>query len=183
MTSGTTQTNLTPIAIVVGAIIISLGLYFGLHRDAAPPASAPSASAGSAPIVPVSSASAAAVASTTAPRPDASTPPSPSATADASARSKATIDSDVAQAIEKLKQRTVKECWLPLKGQPGLPAKVKFVYSGSFDPTGKEVARGISEDREANAPKVSACLRSFSMELTIPAPGQYVNVNVPFEVP
>lgn len=85
--------------------------------------------------------------------------------------------------IAALAQRTSKECYAPLKGQPGTPPKVKFVYSGSFDPTGKEVARGISEDREANSTKVAACLRAFKMDLEIPPPGQYVNVTVPFEVP
>lgn len=169
----------TPHAILVGSVVIAAGLYFGLRRDAVPPP-APSANPTGTAAASVAPTNSAAVIPTTSPL-DSSPPASPPPAS--SARPQTAIDADVAKAIAALAQRTSKECYAPLKGQPGTPAKVKFVYSGSFDPTGKEVARGISEDREANSPMVAACLRAFKMDLEIPAPGQYVNVNVPFEVP
>ncbi|MFO0617302.1 MAG: hypothetical protein U0414_32195 [Polyangiaceae bacterium] len=162
--------------------MIAMGLYLGLRRD---PPSAPSTPPTTAAAPPTASgapaSSAAPPASTAAPAIAPSAAPAPSSAP--SARAKDEVDADVAKAIEQLKQRTAKECYAPVKGQPGVPATVKFIYSGSFDPKGDEVARGISEDRTATAPKVAACLRAFKMDLKIPAPGAYVNVNVPFEVP
>lgn len=168
--------NYTPHAIFAGSIVIAVGLYFGLRRDSPPPALPPPAPTTSSTAAPASSVSPAAP-----PLPPSVVPPV--AVTAPSARAQPTIDADVAEAIERLKQRTVKECWRPHAGEPGMPPKVKFIYSGSFDPSGVEVARGISDDRAANSPKVSACVRAFKMDLTIPPPGAYQNVNVPFEVP
>jgi len=165
-------------------VVIAIGLYLGLRRDPAPlpapsastpaPVASPGASLGSTtPTVLTPGAT------LTTPTPVTSNTP----VVAPSARVQADVDADVAKAVESLKQRVVRECWAPRKAEPGMPAKVKFVYSGSFDPAGVEVARGISEDRVASSPKVAACLREFKMDLAIPAPGAYVNVNVPFEVP
>lgn len=169
-----TPRNYTPHAILGGSVIVAIGLYFGLRRE--PPPAAPPPSSSTAALA-VSSSSAApfpAVPSSAVPVAPAPTP---------SARADAAIDEDVAKAIEELRARAAKECWAPHKSDPGVPSKVKLVYSGSFDAGGTEVARGLSEDRAAAAPVVAACIRAFKMDLKIPAPGRYVNATVPFEVP
>lgn len=173
--------NYTPHAILAGSVVIAIGLYLGLRREPPPRESMSAPASTTTPPTSSDGGPSAAPQPSVAPLPSALPTPTPSLAP--SARAQTTIDADVAHAIETLKQRVVRECWTPHVGEPGMPPKLKFVYSGSFDPSGVEVARGISEDRVAQSAKVAACLRGFKMDLAIPPPGAYQNVNVPFEVP
>jgi hypothetical protein len=161
-----------PLSILGGALIISVGLYLGLSSRAAPPTPATSAVQS-----PTGTATTAAPTADPYRAPDA--PPQPAS----SVRPISASQAEAEKAIASLRKEITDHCWAPHKGDDGIPKKLKFIYSGSFDATGIEVARGLSEERGAVWGPVSTCARDLKMNLKIPAPGTVLNVTIPFEVP
>jgi hypothetical protein len=61
---------------------------------------------------------------------------------------------------------------------------VPFTFNLTFDGSGREIARGIGEDRRARAPEVASCLRRLPLgTLRVPAPGTRVGVRVALALP
>jgi hypothetical protein len=55
----------------------------------------------------------------------------------------------------------------------------QFTFNVTFDANGREIARGISEDRRHRAPKVASCLRRLPLgALRVTPPGANVGVRV-----
>jgi len=154
--------HLTPISILVGSGIIAAGLFFGLRaRPSATVTATATLDRGSA---------------TPAPTP----PPAPSS--DPSIVKKAVAD--IAAAIQAEKVKTfVPKCWTPLVAKQPQPATSRLVISTSFNAEGKEVIRGVSEERGKSRADVAGCVRDLPIGLTIPAPGVIVNAEIPVEFP
>ncbi|MGK4003405.1 hypothetical protein WMF31_12320 [Sorangium sp. So ce1036] len=60
---------------------------------------------------------------------------------------------------------------------------MKYVFNFTFDARGRQLARGLIEDRETSRPEVTACLAAALPPIAIPPPGATVRVDVPFSLP
>jgi hypothetical protein len=162
----------TPVAILIGSVIVALGLYLGLRQRAPTQAEVPVA-----PTAPLAGAN---TATSTAASPAGQTPPVPatSASVDVPAAAKA-----ARAALEKHKKAALEKCWAPsAKTQPE-PASVKYVFNLNFGPDGKQVTRGITEPRGGNRPGVVNCMQAELPPIEIPAQGQPVAVEVELTLP
>jgi len=144
----------TPLAILAGFSLCAVAIYFGLRAQ--PPAMPTPGVSVTAPSVSV-------------------TAPMPSAEVDAAA-----AQANAEAALSKLKPELLKACW---RGAPEQPERAHFIFQSTFDATGKEIARGISDVRGLEAPKVGACLRRQPLELRIAPPGRRVRFDVTLELP
>ncbi len=165
------QSSSTP-AILVGSAMIAAAVYFGLRAQGGAPSRSGSepTSAGTAEAPPP-------VAAPPPPAVPAGAPQGPSA----EARAKATADAT--KALEALRPQILKTCWVPAMKANAQPAAAKYVFSLSFDPSGKELARGINEDRSASRPDVAQCMRQMPIGLVIAPPGVAVSVDAPLNLP
>lgn len=160
-----------PVAIVIAGALVGLGVYFGLRNQRA------SATAGAAITAVASSVGAAAptpvVATTAAP---ISPPPAPPVSRDA-------VAAAVAKALDAMRADLLAKCWEPhVRAHPGAkPFKIRV--NVSLGPDGKQVARGISEDRRNDRSNVGMCLTQSMPAIEIAPPGGPVFVEVPFSLP
>jgi hypothetical protein len=68
-------------------------------------------------------------------------------------------------------------------GADGRPA-AKLTFNITFDAQGREIARGISEDRRAPAGEFGRCLRKLQgITLAVAPPGSNVGVSIPVAFP
>lgn len=159
-----------PIAIVAAGALVGLGLFFGLRsRPDPPPAAAPPAAPGT------TSISAPLPLGPPDPAPASSaTPVTPPATASNVDR-KATAGQARA-ALDQHKKKIVEACILPALAAKPTPPNVKLSFNFSFDASGKQLTRGISEDRETGRPGITQCVQSKLPAIQIPPPGAGVFV-------
>lgn len=67
---------------------------------------------------------------------------------------------------------------------PDGKAGATFTFNVTFDASGREIARGIGEDRRYRAPEVARCLRSLPIgSLRVTPPGANVGVRVAMNLP
>lgn len=67
---------------------------------------------------------------------------------------------------------------------PGGQAGATFTFNVTFDASGREIARGIGEDRRYRAPEVARCLRALPIgSLRVSPPGASVGVRVAMNLP
>ena len=149
----------TPVAILVGSCIVGLGLYFGLAHRAAPVPSPP---------VPV---------------PPAASTAAPPATSEAPVTQVDEVRKQVAAAMAAKKPTIVERCWKPALAKQAEPKQGSWTFNFSFDASGKQLMRGVVEDRQRLRHDVTACIGDVLGILTIPPPGGPVFVEVPFELP
>ncbi|WP_437841083.1 hypothetical protein [Sorangium sp. So ce1153] len=172
---------MTPAAILLGSLIIAAGLYFGLQQPApsgAPPPASAEARAASAPAAPAETPASAGAPSQPLPRPPAavtsSAPPS---------ELYERVAADATSALEARRPLFVKQCWEPsLKKNPA-PARARYLFNMTFDESGKEIARGISEVRGMDRPDAAHCLRMIPLGIGVPPPGARVAVEVELTLP
>lgn len=95
----------------------------------------------------------------------------------------ARVAEEASLALERAREDLRARC-VPA-GRPagsGLPAR--FTFNITFDASGREIARGISEDRRARDPEVAGCLRRLPFgTLRVTAPGANVGVRVAMSLP
>lgn len=85
--------------------------------------------------------------------------------------------------LEAYRSSIVSECW-PSGGLPGGAKSAKVTLHVTFDAQGREIARGISEDRRAPSGAFGTCLRKLSgTTLSLPPPGRTVAVSIPVSYP
>ena len=163
-----------PASIVIGSALMGLGLSHGLQsKEPEPRAIAAPSSA--APPETVSADDP----GITAPPPDAFVAASPPGS---HAELVARVTRDAAKALAAVRPRLVAACWTPHVAQRPEPGSMRVTYVVSFDPRGKENARGMNEDREV-VPEVAQCLNAQSFSLSVPPPGSQVTVELPFTLP
>jgi hypothetical protein len=93
------------------------------------------------------------------------------------------VEADALKSLEAKRAELVKTCWDPSFKKNPNPAKAKYLFSLSFDPAGKEIARGISDVRGMERADTGQCLRSQPMGLTVAPPGAYVGVEIELILP
>jgi len=154
----------TSTAIVLGlglaGALIGTGLYLGL-RHRSPEQPAPSAR----PAAPAGAATAAA-------------PPAsrrPAATAKDVAR-------QAADALEPHRRALVQACW-PEKGEGQRAGQARYVWNFTFNAEGRQVTRGLAEDRSNPHLGTASCLTQKLPPIEVPPPGRTVYVEVPFQLP
>lgn len=169
---------MTPAAILLGSLFIAVGLYLGLQRPApsagAPPASVEAAAASMrAPPVPAADAPSP---SRPRPAPAAAPPEQPGALYKR-------VQADAIRALEARRPLFVKQCWEPSLSKSPTPARAKYLFNMTFDESGKEIARGISEVRGMERPDAAQCLRLIPLGIGVPPPGTRVAVEVEMILP
>jgi hypothetical protein len=158
----------TQSAILIAGALIAAGLFFGLRGREPPPASGPAVSVpGSGTLV-----------SSPAPTPPPA-PPAPSA----AAPDRAIVMAAAMKELERHRAAVVEKCVKPALAQRPSPPQIKLGFDVTFDPQGKQIARGVSEDRETRREGVSTCAMETLPELQVPAPGAHVRVELPWTLP
>jgi len=85
--------------------------------------------------------------------------------------------------LEAARADLVARCLPAGRAGPGAPP-VPFTFHVTFDAGGREIARGIGEDRRARAPEVAGCLRRLPLgTLRVDPPGTSVGVRVALSLP
>jgi hypothetical protein len=91
----------------------------------------------------------------------------------------ARVQQEVTRELERARPALASRC-VP----PGEASTSRLTFNVTFDANGREVARGISEDRRAPAPKIASCLRKLPVgSLRVAAPGAHVGVRVAMTLP
>jgi hypothetical protein len=90
---------------------------------------------------------------------------------------------EIVAQLEEQRARVLSRC-----RQEGLPhgqRSATITYNLTFNPSGREVGRGMAQDRRAPAGKLGKCLGLLEAEpITLsPAPGTYVTLRVPVTYP
>jgi hypothetical protein len=160
-------------AILIAGALIAGGLFFGLRgRDPAPPG---------APAVSLHSSPPAELPAVLAPEAPV-LPPGPRG-APSPALDRAAVVEAAAKALERARAAVVASCVAPSLAKKPAPPQVKLVFSVAFDAEGKQIGRGISEDRATSRPEVTQCVTDKLPALQIPPPGAPVQVDVPWTLP
>jgi hypothetical protein len=170
--------NSTPVAIVAGAGLIAVAVFFGL-RSRPVVVAPPSSTGGSAPAAGLD-----APAGSSSPVLSAPPPPTNTGTTRAAATlqgmappSAVNVDADVLAALEKQRPILLTSCWKGAKG-----STASYIVDASFDEQGRQVARGLTG--EAGAPgDLMQCLSLRSPPLSIPAKGVRSHARVSFSLP
>lgn len=180
-----TQLLVSALAVAATLIAFALGRWAGDRQVAARPPSAghadpaapDGAAAGSwAPVAPRAAAPSPAPA--VAPAPAAA----PSEERRARAETVARATEELSRSLEAARAGLAERCVPEARRAGGPPARVTFNIT--FDAAGREIARGISDDRRAPAPEVARCLRKLPMgALRVSAPGASVGVRVAMTLP
>lgn len=85
--------------------------------------------------------------------------------------------------LEAAKRDLVDRCW-PAKGLPGGRTHTRVTFSVAYDAYGREVGRGISEDRRSPTGDLRKCLARLPMgTLRVSPPGSSVGVKVALNLP
>ncbi|WP_437594062.1 hypothetical protein [Sorangium sp. So ce1000] len=167
---------MTPAAILLGSLFIAAGLYLGLQRS--PPSAALALASVEASTAPVGALPAPA---------DAPVQPvtrsAPAEAAPLTSERYNRVEADVAKALEARRSLFVKQCWEPSLRKNPDPARAKYIFNMTFDASGKEIARGISEVRGMDRPDAAQCLRMMPLGLGVPPPGTRVSVEIEMTLP
>ncbi|MCA9598090.1 MAG: hypothetical protein KC776_32480 [Myxococcales bacterium] len=149
-----------PLAVLGGGALIGLGLYFGL-RERPPPADATSAKA----------------------LPAANTAPAPPEPSELHQRSKEAVQLALKSELDRRHAALVDHCWKPLAAKDPDPASAKLSWNGTIGASGKPVAYGVSEHRDAYRAGLAECVQKDLLSLQVPPPGSSVQVSVDIQLP
>lgn len=110
-------------------------------------------------------------------------PPSPSSRASVPPAHLAQYQAEVVTRVEEQRREVVSSCW-PREGLPRGQRSATVTYNVTFDAQGREVARGIAQDRRAPAGEFGKCLGQLqTAPFSISPPGRYVTLRVPVAYP
>jgi hypothetical protein len=158
----------TPSAILLAGAMIAAAVFFGLRGREPPPGAPP---------VPPRSSSPEPVASAVSQGSTAQVPPPP-AVAD-----HAVVAEAAARELERHRAEVVRRCVAPALAQRPEPPHVKLTFDVTFDAQGRQIARGVTEDRATARPGVTACATDLVPELRVPPPGAAVLVELRWTLP
>ena len=178
--------NALPAAIFASAIVIALGIYFGLRAQKAD-AGAAAALAPSA-----ASSESAALADASSQRGTADPPPrvvgapaNPLAEQASAAPADDPRAREARAALEKLRPKFVEACWKPSAQKKKDPPSAKYEFMLAFDAAGRERARGISDVGFGDATRIDVgdCLRNLASPISIAPANAPVTVEVTLTLP
>lgn len=111
-------------------------------------------------------------------RPAAAPEPRARATPELMAR----VAAEAGQSLDAVRAELVARCVPP--DRAGELGGARFTFNVTFDASGREIARGIGEDRRFRAPEVASCLRRLPLgTLRVSAPGANVGVRLALKLP
>jgi hypothetical protein len=91
---------------------------------------------------------------------------------------------EVTSALAAHKAALRSSCWDALPPAPTDPPSSRWIWQYTFDAKGKQLARGVVEQRGAARLAVTRCVQLALPPLTLPhAPGRPVRVSVAFDLP
>ncbi|HEY2775897.1 MAG TPA: hypothetical protein VGK20_17780 [Candidatus Binatia bacterium] len=90
---------------------------------------------------------------------------------------------DAAGAMAAHKQLVVERCWKPSVASSPDPASMRLVYDVTFSPDGRQIARGIDEDRERARADVAKCAATLPLAMKIRPPGRSVRLQLVMDLP
>lgn len=163
-----------PASVLGAGAFVGIGLYLGLR---AAPVPTVVSSAGSTPAVAVSSPPKPSVdpLNIRARQPDAA--PAVSVIAPAE-RAKAALAS-----LDAQRKRIVEKCVTPALAKQPEPKTVKLTFNVTFGADGKEIGRGVAEDRATSRADVTACVQQSLAPLSIPASDSSFTTDLTWELP
>ncbi|AUX34741.1 MULTISPECIES: hypothetical protein [Sorangium] len=167
----------TPTAILLGSAMIAAAVYLGLRHGPAAVAPDPRAAAGDASHRGEPAPRAGAAEGARAPGEGAPAPQR------APAVPREEVERQAARALDARRPALVERCYKPAIAARPAPREVKYVFNLTFDAQGRQIARGIIEDRETSRPDVTACLVAALPPIAVEPPGASVRVDVPFSLP
>lgn len=177
-----TQLLVSAIAVAATLIAFAVGRWAGDRQvtDRPPSADHPS------PAAPDGAAAGSWTPGAAVPSPAPSVAPAPAAAPSEERRARAGAAARAAEELsrnlEAARAGFAERCVPEARRAGGPPARVTFNIT--FDASGREIARGISDDRRAPAPEVARCLRKLPMgALRVSAPGANVGVRVAMTLP
>jgi hypothetical protein len=86
-------------------------------------------------------------------------------------------------AFEEQRADLTARCW-PAGGLRGGRSRAELRLNLTFDASGREIARGIMENRRAPSGELTSCLRKLrGTGLRVPPPGTIVAVTLPVTFP
>jgi hypothetical protein len=160
----------TPIAIVAAGALIGLGLFLGLRSQpeatvvaGASTGAAPTSANAPLPLGP-------------GPAPTLTAGPTQPAAAAPSAVDRKAVAAQLKAALDQHKKMIVEQCVAPSMAKKPTPDHVNLTFNFSVDASGKQSARGVSEDRETSRSDVTQCVQAKLPALSIPPPGAIVFV-------
>ena len=154
-------------AIVLSGALIASGLFFGLQARSAPRES-----------------QAFAVASDATTSASPATPTMDVATS-AARRTQLNnlVATQVAAALEAQRADLRRQCWLPSFKKVATPPVFKLTFGFSLGPDGRQIARGVIEDRATSRPEVRDCITSSLAPIAIDPVGVSTSVELPLNLP
>lgn len=167
----------TQTAVLLAGALIAAAVFFGLRsREPAPPAPAPRPSA-------VSDLDQILDPPPAPPRPSAA-PPSTPPPAETMAPDRAAVLAAARKELERHRTAVVEACVKPALEKQPQPPTIKLTFNITFDAQGKQVMRGVVEDRATMREGVSMCAMQAIPVLALPmqlaAP---ISVEVPWVLP
>jgi hypothetical protein len=165
----------TQTAILIAGALMAGGLFFGLRgsRPAEPAAPLQSTALATNPAAPPAPT---ALPSHALPTPQLG-PPSSAPPAPTASTKPEVVAADARKEIEKQRAALVKACF-----EPGAK-KVKITLNFTFGADGKQITRGVSEDRETGREGGGRCVSDKLEPITVPPPGANTYVEIPWELP
>jgi hypothetical protein len=178
--------------VLLAAAVVAAVLIFLIGRWTADPAPAPVARApavpepASAPVArePLRPVAAAPVPPAPAQSvPAAPAPPARAAPVPVTPELATRVKTEATEQLELLRPEIVAQCW-PRGGLPKGRTTASVTFNITFDAQGREIARGIAEDRRAPAGEFARCLRQLpASALAIAPPGSNIGVSIPVSYP
>ncbi|MFO0589011.1 MAG: hypothetical protein U0441_15785 [Polyangiaceae bacterium] len=167
----------TQTAILLAGASIAVAVFLGLRgRDSASPPSA--APAGTAVTGVPPSVTAPAVTESAPPRPAA--PPQPGSL---SPEAQKAVEAAAQKSLDAQRAAIIEKCLKPSVAKNPDPPHVKYSFDVAFGPDGKQIARGLSEYREAQRTDVAICISNTLGPLEIPPPGVNAHANPQWVLP
>ncbi len=171
-----TSTTPLAIAIVVAGGMIGLGLYLGLRSAGDRPELGSALAASNAPAVAPPSVETALVEA-------APVAPLEVASASSSAHRSRDVALEATAALDRQRKAIVAACVLPALAQQPEPPTVKLTFNFTFGEDGKQLGRGVAEDRATSRPEVTRCVVDRLNPISVSPPGQRFRVDVPWTLP
>ena len=149
-----------PTAILLGSGLIAVSIFVGLRSQAPALPAAPTAEPPvSAPVV----------------------PPAPVITQQVASRERVAQQASEALAYQRSALRD--RCYRPAALVAGVGLRAGWTLNVTFDAQGKQLARGMEEQRGTSTPALSECIGDQMQPLMVPPPGATIMVEIPLSFP
>jgi hypothetical protein len=152
-----------PAAIIAAGALIGLGVFFGLRERAPQANSDPAKYQVTSPITSVNQQRA---------------PP----VVDMMAVQQG-VSEQISQILDAKKDALRNTCWKSAVAADQSVKPARWVFNFTFGPDGKQIVRGIAEQRGTGSAELTQCVTSALVPFEVKPPGVVTSVDVPFQLP